>query len=189
MKGPRMIVIKGEYEFDHAHTAVFFEARHAMVTKIRGEFRDWSATLSAGDHLNDLRVRAEIRAASLHTGVPPRDVHLRSADFLDVREHPYITFESTATHFHDDRNGVVEGTLTMRGVSRPETFTVELGGADIDLEHKYRVGFSASMRINRRDYGVEFQKILESGSVLVSEEVTIAVEGSILYLDPPSVAG
>lgn len=181
-----MIVIKGDYEFDHAHTAVFFDARHAMVTRIRGEFRDWSASLTTGEGLHDLRMHAEIRAASLHTRVPPRDVHLRSPDFLDVRDHPVITFESTSSHFHDDRHGVVEGTLTMCGITRPESFAVELGGADIDLEHKYRVGFTASMRINRRDYGVEFQKILESGNVLVSEEVNITVEGSIIYLDPPS---
>jgi len=183
------IVLQGDYDIDPDHTAVYIEARHAMVTKIRGVFDDWEGTFSVGENLHDLKLTATVRASSINTGVPPRDVHLRSADFLDVREYPEITFESTNAWLDDELHGKVEGTLTLKGIARHEVFSLTLGGADIDPYGKYRVGFEARTEIDRRDYGVMFQTMLESGGVLVSDNVTIVIDGSIVYRDPEPESG
>jgi len=172
-------VLTGDYTFDPAHTTFGFVARHAMVTKVRGTFGEFegSAHLDFSDPSKS-SVNLTIKAASIDTGNPDRDAHLRSNDFFAMEEHPEVTFNSTAVQPVDDDTYRVTGDLTIRGVTKSVAFDAERSGPVIDPWGNTRVGLSGSLTVNRNDWGVTWNMALDAGGVVVSDKVTLEFDVS-----------
>ena len=169
--------LTGEYTLDPTHSRIGFVARHAVVTKVRGQFRDFEGTLILnGDDPARSGAQVTIQATSIDTGQADRDAHLRSNDFFDMDEFPEITFSATAIVPDSETEYKVTGDLTMRGVTKPVTVDIEFLGATIDPFGNERVGFEGSVRVNRKDWGINWNAALEAGGMLVSEKVTLEFE-------------
>lgn len=166
----------GTWVIDASHSSVGFVAKHLMVSRVRGQFRDFSGTIQIGDPVKDSRIEVEIKAASIESGDPKRDEHLMSDDFLSVGNYPVLTFVSTKVERTDAESGKLTGDLTIRGVTRPVTLDVDLLGTASDPWGETRAIFSATTKINREDFGLTWNMALEAGGVLVSKEVTIELE-------------
>ncbi|HEY8477155.1 MAG TPA: YceI family protein [Chloroflexota bacterium] len=169
------------WQLDPAHTLVEFSARHLMVSTVKGRFRTVSGTIRAdGDDPTRVEVSVTIDATSIDTGVPDRDTHLRSPDFLDVERFPTITFRSKRVEaLGGDRYRVV-GDLTIRDVTREVALDATLLGRAMGLAGKEVVGFTASTTIDRRDFGATWNVPLEAGGILVGNEVRIAIEAEAI---------
>lgn len=171
--------------FEPGHTAAEFRARHMMVTWVRGHFKDIHGTLDY-DPENPAAARAEasIDARKLWSGEADRDAHLKSADFLDVENHPTITFRSTSVVLCGADLAKVHGDLTIRGVTRSVVLDVHALGQwqtgwwedGVDKGPKTRAGFVAKTRINRKDFGVDWNSMLDKGGVVVSDDVDIKID-------------
>lgn len=168
------------WTIDPTHTMVHFSAKHMMITTVRGGFGDVSGTITIdGEDSNRSNVEVEIATASIDTRVEGRDEHLRSADFLDVENHPTIRFESRSIDGAHGRPGEefkVTGDLTIRGVTREVVLDAVFEGGGRDPWGGERVSFSASTRIDRRDFGLTWNQALEAGGVLVSNDIRISLE-------------
>jgi polyisoprenoid-binding protein YceI len=173
--------LSGTYVLDPAHTRIGFVARHAMVTKIRGQFNafEGSGVVDASDFTKST-VTVTIQAASIDTRNEQRDAHLRSNDFLAMEEYPQITFTSTGIQRTGPTSVELTGDLTIRGVTNAVTIPFEFEGAATDPYGNLRVGFEGSVVINRKDYGVTWNVALETGGVLVSDKVTLEFEVSAI---------
>jgi polyisoprenoid-binding protein YceI len=173
--------LSGTYVLDPAHTRIGFVARHAMVTKVRGQFNDFkgSGVVDASDFTKST-VTVTIQAASIDTRNEQRDGHLRSNDFLAMEEYPQITFTSTGIQQTGPTSVELTGELTVRGVTNTVTIPFEFEGAATDPFGNLRVGFEGSVVINRKDYGVTWNVALETGGVLVSDKVTLEFEVSAI---------
>jgi polyisoprenoid-binding protein YceI len=167
--------VAGTWSLDPAHTEIGFVVRHMMVSKVRGHFEKYNATIVTAPNPTESHVEVEVDLSSITTGNDQRDAHLRSSDFFDVETSPAMTFRSTAVR-PDGEDFLVDGDLTIRGVTRPITLTVEVGGFGPDAYGGIRSGFSATAEINRRDFGVNWNAAIEGGGVVVSDKVTIAIE-------------
>jgi polyisoprenoid-binding protein YceI len=168
---------QGTYKIDPTHSNVEFKVRHLMST-VRGEFTDFDGTVVADfEHLDESSVELTIQVASIDTKNEKRDGHLRSADFFDVEDYPEITFKSAKITKVDKDTFAVAGTLTIRGVSKEITLTVDYLG-EMQAMGGTRAGYELSTTIDRMDYGVAWNKVLETGGFLLSDEVdvTIALE-------------
>jgi polyisoprenoid-binding protein YceI len=168
------------WKIDPAHTAVEFSVKHMMFTTVRGRFTAVEGTISADpENPSASSVEVTIDAASIDTGSPDRDKHLRSADFLDAEKHPKIVFKSRevrgATQKTGDRFTVV-GDLSIRGESRPVTLEAEYLGQGQDPWGGRRSGFNARCEINRLDWGLKWNQALETGGILVANEVKIELD-------------
>ena len=166
----------GTWKFDQAHTALLAEARHLMVTKVRGRFTDFTGTLHVAEVPEESFVEVEIQAASIDTGNPDRDGHLKSGDFLDVENHPTLTFRSTGVELGEGSEFKVPGELTIRGITRPVVLNAEYLGATGDPWGNTRVGFSATTEIDREDFDMTWNMALETGGVLVSKKIKIELD-------------
>ncbi len=173
--------LSGTYVLDAAHTRIGFVARHAMVTKVRGQFTDFegSGVVDTADFTKST-VTVTIQAASIDTRNEQRDSHLRSNDFLAMEEYPQISFVSTAVQPTGPTSVELTGELTVRGVTNTVTIPFEFEGAATDPFGNLRVGFEGSVVINRKDYGVSWNVALETGGVLVSDKVTLEFEVSAI---------
>jgi polyisoprenoid-binding protein YceI len=173
--------LSGTYTLDSAHTRIGFVARHAMVTKVRGQFNDFegSGVVDPSDFTKST-VTVIIQAASIDTRNEQRDAHLRSNDFLAMEEYPQITFTSTGIQQTGPTSVELTGDLTIRGVTNTVTIPFEFEGAATDPYGNLRVGFEGSVVINRKDYGVTWNVALETGGVLVSDKVTLEFEVSAI---------
>lgn len=168
------------WTIDPAHTAVEFAVKHMMFTTVRGRFKDVKGTIVVDEQNPDRsRVEVEIAAASIDTGVADRDAHLRSADFLDVENHPAITFRSKrvegAMKVEGDRFRVV-GDLTIRGTTFEVALDATYEGTGKDPWGGTRSGARATATIDRREWGLKWNQALETGGILVANEVRIEVE-------------
>jgi polyisoprenoid-binding protein YceI len=143
----------GTWKADPAHTEIAFSARHLMISKVRGRFTGFDLTIVTGDDPLGSSATATIDLTSVDTGNETRDTHLRSADFLAVEQHPAMTYRSTGVRRSSD-GWIVDGELTLRGVTRPVPLAVELNGFTADPWGGQRAGFSASAQIDRRDFGI-----------------------------------
>lgn len=163
------------WELDPSHTQVEFAVKHMMFTKVRGQFKDLSGTITVDDDdPSNSSVEVEIDAASIDTGVEDRDNHLRSEDFLWVEEHPTISFRSTTVEGATAEPGdefEVTGELTIRGETREVMLEAVYEGTGPDPWGGERAGFTATATIDRRDWGLEWNKALETGGVLVGNDV------------------
>ena len=166
----------GDWQIDRSHSGVGFTARHLVVSKVRGGFKDFSGTIHVAEIPEDSWVNVEIDAASLDTGEPQRDAHVRSADFLDVKRFPRLTFRSTKVERDGAKGLRVTGDLTIRDVTRPVELAVEYGGAPADPYGQKRAVFSASTEIDREEFGITWNVALEAGGVLVGKRVSIDLE-------------
>lgn len=173
--------LTGTYVLDPGHSQVGFVARHAMVTKVRGSFNElegsgfFDASNPSASHLS-----LTIKTASIDTRNPDRDGHLRSNDFFDMETYPEITFVSTAVDPKGDDVYMVTGDLTMKGVTKPVSFDLELSGPARDPFGNLRIGLEGSAVVNRKDWGITWNAPLEAGGVLVSEKVTLEFEVSAI---------
>jgi len=173
--------LSGSYAIDPAHTRIGFVARHAMVTKVRGSFNDFEGggVVDAAD-LAASTATVTIQTASIDTRNEQRDAHLRSNDFLAVEEFPQITFVSTGFTTTGATSLELTGDLTIKGVTNSVTVPFEFEGAATDPFGNLRVGFEGAVTINRKDYGVTWNAVLETGGVLVSDKIVLEFEVSAI---------
>ncbi len=165
----------GVWDVDPSHSNVEFVVRH-MFTKMRGRFGDFKGTIELGERLEDSRAEGSIAAAGIDTGNADRDAHLRSPDFFDADAYPALTIQSTGVRPGRDGTFVLDGTLTIKGVTRPVSLDVEFTGWAADPFGGERAGFSARTEIDREDYGLTWNVALETGGVLVGRKIKIELE-------------
>lgn len=162
---------------DSAHSHVQFSVRHMMISTVRGEFESFDGTIDFDqENPEDSKVKVRIDAASINTRENDRDNHLRSADFLNAEEYPYLIFESKRIEQTDDDRGRVIGDLTIRGETREVALDVTYHGVAKSPWGATSAGFSASTKINRKDWGLTWNQALETGGVLVGDKVQIDIE-------------
>lgn len=169
--------LSGDWTIDASHSRVGFVARHAMVTKVRGGFNEFSGDL----HIDVERperssARVTIEAKSIDTRNAQRDEHLRTNDFFAMDEHPQITFASTAVEQTGPTTFVLTGDLSIRGVTKPVSIEWDYTGSAVDPWGQTRAGFEGSTVVNRHDWGISWNAALEAGGVLVSDKVTLEFE-------------
>ncbi len=169
----------GSYVVDPDHTRVGFVARHAMVTKVRGSFNEFTGTgYFDGDDPAASHLELTIQAASIDTRQPDRDEHLRSSDFLAIDRYPTLDFRSTSIDRIDDGTYRVIGDLTLRGVTREVAVDFEFTGLVEDPDAGQRIGFEGTSVINRKDWGVNWNSSLDAGGLLVSDKITLEFDVS-----------
>lgn len=162
------------YLVDKGHSDIVFQVRH-LVSKVSGQFRDFEGSLRL-DRAQPEKSAVEftIKAASIDTNLPDRDTHLRNADFLDAEKHPAITFRSARVVAKGENRYEVTGALTLRGVTREVTLPVQFLGFIKDPWGNEKAGFEASLTVNRKDFGIVWNKALDAGGVVLGEEVKVA---------------
>lgn len=169
--------LTGTWEIDPDHSTAEFSVRHLMISTVRGRFGKFSGTIVGNPaDLVTATAHLTIDVASIDTRQPDRDQHLRSADFFDAEHYPDMTFDSTAITRVGENVYDVVGNLTIRGVTRPVSVHVEYAGTSKDPWGNLRAGFTGTAKINRKDFGVTWNQALETGGVLVGDEVRITVE-------------
>ncbi len=167
--------VSGTWTIDPVHSEVGFSVRHMMVSKVRGKFTSFEGSVTTGDNLLDSTVTATVDLESIDTGNADRDNHIRSADFFEVDANKTMTFESTGIR-NDDGDLKLDGELTLKGVTKPVSFDLEVNGFGPDAYGGTRAGFSATTTINRRDFGVDFNATMEAGGLVVGDKVTVQLE-------------
>ncbi|OGU07203.1 MAG: protein yceI precursor [Geobacteraceae bacterium GWC2_58_44] len=172
------LALASTWNIDADHSSIGFKVRHLMVSNVKGAFGKVTGVVNVDDKdITKSSATATIDTASIDTGVAKRDAHLKSADFLDVEKFPTMTFASTKVAGNGDDKLKVTGNLTLHGVTRPVVLDVEGLSAEVkDPMGNLRRGASASTKINRKDYGLTWNKALEAGGVAVGDEVTINIE-------------
>jgi polyisoprenoid-binding protein YceI len=178
----------GSYELDQSHSHVSFTARHLMVTKVRGRFPVTAGKLVVGEDPRDSSVEATIDVTAVDSGDPKRDEHLRSADFFDVEHHPQIVFESTGVEHLERGNYRVAGDLTMHGETHPVVFEVTVHGVTHDPQGQDRVGLEARGTLSRGEFGLRWQQALETGGVLVGDEIRVVADIAAVCSSPDTGA-
>jgi polyisoprenoid-binding protein YceI len=172
--------IAGDYVLDPAHTRIGFSARHAMVTKVRGQFDEFEGTAHVDtENPAASTVNVTIQTASVTTGQAQRDGHLKSPDFFDVETYPQITFVSTDVE-RDGTEWSITGDLTINAVTKPVTVLFEETGEAKDPFGNLRVGFEGTVTLNRTEWDLKWNSPLETGGVLVSEKVTLEFDVSAI---------
>ncbi len=167
--------VAGSWNIDPTHTEVGFSVRHLMVSKVRGKFHGVEGRIVTAENPFDSSVEVSVDLATVDTGNEQRDDHIRSADFVESEAYRTMTYRSTGVRADGD-DYILDGELTLKGVTRPVLLKVELNGFGNDPWGGTRVGFSASGEINRRDFGVNFNAPLEGGGVVVGDRVQINIE-------------
>jgi polyisoprenoid-binding protein YceI len=167
--------VAGKWSIDPIHSEVGFSVRHMMVSKVRGRFADFSGEVVTGENPTDSSVTAEIVMSSIITGSEQRDEHIRSADFFEVETHPTMTYTSTGVRA-DGSDFVLDGDLTLKGVTKSVPLKLELNGFGPDAYGGTRAGFTATAEINRRDFNVNFTAPMQNGGAVVADKVTIHLE-------------
>jgi polyisoprenoid-binding protein YceI len=166
------------WKIDPAHSGAEFKVRHMMISNVKGQFARVAGVLTRDESdLANSRVEATIEAASIETRDPQRDAHLKSADFFDVEKFPTLTFKSTRVRRVGDGELAVEGDLSIHGITRKVTFSVE--GPTPPAKDPWgntRVAVSATTKINRKDFGLTYNAALETGGILIGDEVTITLD-------------
>jgi polyisoprenoid-binding protein YceI len=171
----------GEWEIDPSHSQAQFGVKHMMVSTVRGEFQKLSGTVDYDEkNPTAAKIDVTIDASSINTREPKRDAHLKSPDFFDVEKNPNITFRSTKVEKAGKNKFKVTGDLTMRGVTRPVTLDTELTNTQKDMMGRTVRGVSAIGKLNRKEWGLEWNKAIESGGVLVGDEVKLQIDAELV---------
>lgn len=171
------VATKTKWTIDPTHSEVLFKVKHLMITNVKGEFRNFDATILAeGEDFHKAKVNATFEAASIFTNNADRDAHLQGADFFDVENHPKLIFEGTSFEQLDSENYQLKGLLTIKGVAKEVVLEVAFGGFIKDPYGNEKAGFSVTGKINRKDWGLNWNATLEAGGVMVSDEVRISAE-------------
>ena len=170
------------WKLDPAHSSAEFKVRHMMISNVKGSFSGLTGDLT--EHTVDSSlsfIEAAVPLATVSTGDPQRDGHLKSADFFDIEKYPQMTFKSSRVEKKGDESYSVTGNLTIHGVTKPVTFAVEGPTAPgKDPWGNTRIGLSATTKINRKDFGLNWNAALETGGFLVGEEVNITIEAQFI---------
>ena len=166
----------GTWSVDPAHSSVEFRVKHMMISTVRGHFADFAGTIEAAPDYHDSKVLGTVQTASVDTNEPRRDAHLRSADFFDSDNHPVISFESTEIEHLRGGDYRVTGDLELHGETRPVTLDVTVHGVMRDPQGGERVGLEVRGSISRGEFGLRWQQALETGGVVVGDEVRIAAD-------------
>ncbi|MDN3607909.1 YceI family protein [Kaistella yonginensis] len=160
-----------KWNLDPTHSEITFRVRHMMISNVKGEFTNFNVELEAEDDtFKNVKVKTTVQTDSINTNNTDRDTHLKSEDFFNATVNPVITFES------DSLNNEVTGNLTINGVTKPITLAVDFGGINVDPWGNTKAGFSFDGKISRKDFGLNWNTVLETGGVMVSDEVKIAGE-------------
>jgi polyisoprenoid-binding protein YceI len=168
-----MVLAADRYVPDKSHSLVGFSARHLVIYKVRGKFHEFEATIMYDENdLTKSSIQGTIQAASLDTDHEKRDKHLRSEDFLYVDKYPEITFASKRVE-QQNSGYVLIGDLTIRGVTKEVVVPFTVTGKIVDPGGRTRVGFEATLRINRQDFGISYSKVMDNGGLVVSDTVDI----------------
>ena len=168
---------KTKWTVDTNHSEIGFSVRHMMISTAKGVFNDFDANIEMDpNNLEDANIEVSIDVNSIDTRNEDRDNHLRSDDFFDVENHPKIIFKATDIQKKNDNNSDVTGDLTLRGTTKPVTFDITFGGEQTDPWGNTVAGFSGETSINRKEFGLTWNSTLETGGVLVSEDVKINLE-------------
>ncbi len=167
---------KAKWTLDPTHSELAFKVRHMMITNVKGEFRNFDANIESDGHFTKSSIDVTIDATSIFTNEDKRDNHLKSADFFDVENHPTLSFQGKSFKKIDNDEYKLIGILTIKGVSKEVELDVEFGGINKDPWGNEKVGFSVNGKIKRTDFGLNWNAALETGGVLVSEEVKISAE-------------
>ena len=170
----------GTYDLDAAHKRVGFVVRHLMVSKVRGNFAEATATVTVAENPLESSVVASIKTASVSTGQADRDNHLRTGDFFEAEKYPTMDFRSTGVKSFDGNEFVLTGELTIKDVTRPVELLVEFEGATTSPYGQQLFGFSATTEIDREDWGLTYNMALESGGVMIGKKVKIEIEGEAI---------
>jgi polyisoprenoid-binding protein YceI len=169
--------VKTKWNLDPSHSDLGFKVRHMMITNVSGTFRKFDAKVETyGDDFTSATIDFTADADSITTGNEDRDKHLKSADFFDAARFPELKFASTKLEKKDDENYVLHGDLTITGVTRPVKLDVEFGGTGKDPWGNERAGFTLTGKISRTDFNLNWNAALETGGVLVGEDVKIVAE-------------
>jgi polyisoprenoid-binding protein YceI len=164
------------YKLDAAHTEIQFKVKHLGISTVTGKFKEFDGSFDFDpNNLTSLKAKATVKTASIDTANSGRDDHLRSADFFDAESYPEIKFASTKVEGLGGQKMRVHGELTMRGVTKPIVLEGEFTGA-AEFMGTNRAGFTATGKINRQDFGVSWSKLLDTGGLVVSDEVVIVLE-------------
>ena len=165
----------GIWNIDPSHSSVAFVARHLVVSKVRGRFDSFAGAITIAEDPLQSKVDATIQVGSISTGDDSRDGHLRTGDFFDAEAFPTITFTTTkVTPKGDDYT--LTGDLTIKGVTKPVELELEFGGVEADPWGGTRAGFSAETEVNRKDWGLEYNMVLETGGVMIGEKIKLQLE-------------
>lgn len=169
---------KQKWALDPAHSELQFKVKHMMVSNVTGEFSHFNVDVaSSADDLQDAEIKFSADVDSISTGNGQRDEHLKSGDFFNSKDHPQILFNSTSfKKLNDDGDYELEGDLTIRGVAKPVKLQVNFGGSAKDPWGNIKAGFSLAGKINRKDWDLNYNAALETGGVLLSDEVRILAE-------------
>lgn len=164
------------FAIDPAHSEFGFKVRH-YLTQVPGHFNEFSGTIVRDDeNLANASVQITIQTASIDTGIEKRDNHLRSADFFDAEKHPEITFQSSAVEKVSDDEYKVTGRLTLRGVTKVITLPVRFAGQMKDARGGLRAGFSTETTLDRKEFGISWNKVLDEGGVMLGDDVRVEIE-------------
>lgn len=169
------------WTIDNAHSEINFTVRHMMISNVRGQFERFTGTVDFNEAEPTMSsVDVQIEAASINTKEEKRDAHLRSNDFLAADQYPYLTFKSHRVETVDANHGKIYGDLSIRGVARPVVLDVEYSGMAKSPWGTMSAGFTASTKISRKEWGLEWNAALETGGVLVGDELKINIELEIV---------
>jgi len=167
----------GTWKLDAAHSELSFQVRHLAISKVRGTFETFDVTVVTSENPAETTIEATVDVASVNTKQEARDNHLRSSDFFLVEEHPTITFNAKGDDIvFDGDDFTINGHLTLRGVTKPVTLTGEFGGVITDDYGRTKAGVTASTKINRQDFGVNWNAALEAGGFTLGDDVTISLD-------------
>jgi polyisoprenoid-binding protein YceI len=162
---------------DPAHSEMQFKVKHMMITNVKGEFRNFTAEMNSdGEDFIADSIKVNIKTSSIFTNSEDRDTHLKSADFFDVEKYEEMSFTGTSMEKIDEDNYKLKGNLTIKGISKEVELDAEFGGINKDPWGNEKAGFSLTGKINRKDWGLTWNAALETGGVLVSDEVKLSAE-------------
>lgn len=165
----------GTWNIDPTHSTVSFTIRHLAISKVKGTFDRFEGTITTGETPEQSSTEASVEVASINTNQSQRDEHLRTADFFKADEFPKLSFRSTGVR-QDGESLKVDGELTMRGVTKPVTFDVEPGGVVVDGYGQTKLGLEARTKVNRKEFGIEWNAPLEAGGLTLGDEVKIDLD-------------
>jgi len=176
--------LAGTWKLDPVHSDLSFSVRHLMVSKVRGHFGSFDVQIVTGEDPLDSSVTATVDVDSFDTGSADRDAHIRSADFLEVDRYPTMTYRSTAVR-PDGDGFVVDGDLTLHGVTRPVPLRLEVNGFQAATPFgDTRAGFSATAEVDRRDFGIEYNMPLDGGGVVIGDRLQVSIEIEAILAPP-----
>lgn len=171
-----MNIQTGTWILDPAHTAITFTVKHLMISKVKGSFGSFHGEATVAEDLKDSSLNVTIEANSITTGEPNRDAHLKTNDFFGTEDNPEIHFTSTSVEAKSEDKLLIHGDLTINSITKPVTFTAEFGGVATDGYGQTKAALEATATINRTDFGITWNSKLETGGVLVSEDVKIEID-------------